>query len=157
MPDRTIVALKQAIGKLEQDLARYRQALQVLESLDAGVAPSSGGTRRARASKGTMQRKTPVQAPTPARTQTAGTSRRRTRLAKNGQAKTTRGTPQSSTSQLIRGVLSEASSALTPAEIVSELARRGHRVPPGNVHRRLSDMAKANLVTRSAGKYAIGK
>jgi hypothetical protein len=160
MADTTIQVLKQAIARLEEDLSRHRQALHLLEEMRG---PGVGAPAR-------VARRPVASSPAPARTKprstgakpraTGGKKKSRTRAAK--QARPAAGArPKAAQStaltQLIRGVLSTASTELTPAEIVKELGRQGHRVDPNNVHRRLSDLAKSKGVTRNAGKYTIAK
>lgn len=138
MTAQPIDTLKAEIARLEEALARHRQALQILEGHD---------------------RKQPT--PTRPSGQEARTRVQGTRPATVQMAKAQPGTGPAAPPSLrtrIRAFLRRSPTrAFTPSEIAQALSQQGPPAQRENVQRRLSEMVKAKQVTRQEGKYRLAR
>ena len=125
MATATIAALKTEIARLEKELGKHRQALQILEEGD-----------RPQASKPTQ----PPQANKP---------------SKPKPARSTKPVPPPIKGLVMEVLKAKAPQKLTPVEIVQQISQNGHAINSHNIHSRLSEMVQAKTVKRQDGQYWV--
>ncbi len=136
MTPQLIDTLRAEIARLEETLARHRQALQILEGHDESTSTRPSG----------QEARTQVQGTRPAPAQTAKT-----------QPGTGPAAPPSLRTRIRAFLHRSPRQAFTPSEIAQALSQQGPPAQRENVQRRLSEMVKAKQVIRQEGKYRLAR